>query len=78
MTEGNIISYYVAKEKQKRVRVFADGIDWEHHLENDSNGVVVYPSEKALREHAEHDLDECGIVELEIKLIDWTTDQKLP
>ena len=69
--------FYRAKEKQKRIRCFADGIDWQHHLEGDSKGTLLFPSEADLREEAGHDLNECGIVEIEVRLVRWVVPQDL-
>lgn len=69
--------YFKALEKQKRIRCFMDGIDWQHHLAADAGGSLLFPSEDSLRESAGHSLDECGIVEVEVRLVRWTVPQDL-
>ncbi len=73
-------------EKKKRVRCFMDGITWQHHLEADSDGAKLYPSKSALVSGSGHSLgarlicygaDECGIVEVEVRLVRWVRPQDL-
>lgn len=54
-----------------------DGIDWQYHLECDEQGSILYPSEKSLKTYVGHDLTECGIVEVEVRLIRWVEKQKI-
>lgn len=53
-----------------------DGIDWQYHLECDEQGSILYPSEKSLKTYVGHDLTECGVVEVEVRLIRWVEKQK--
>ncbi len=70
-------SFYEVQEKRKRVRCFMDGIAWQHHLEADPDGAKLYPSESALVSGSGHSLDECGIVEVEVRLLRWVKPQDL-
>jgi hypothetical protein len=74
---NDLSEFYKAKEKQRRVRCFLDGINWQHHLEGDPHGTLLYSDKKDLIEGAGHDLTSCGIVEVEIRLIKWVTPQNL-
>lgn len=59
------------------ITVYTCGVSWEHHLDSDPNGTMLYPSVEALRD-ARSCVDECGIVELKVMLVSWVQDQKLP
>ena len=68
----------MADEMELRVRCFMDGIDWENHLEGDYQGTRLFPSENALRENVKHLAEgECGVVEVEVRLIRWVEPQNL-
>ena len=56
---------------------YIDGIDWQHHVDDDSHGVKIYPSIKALKADSGHDLSECGIVEIELCEIHWPLAQQI-
>ena len=62
---------------QQSVVCFMDGIDWQHHLEDDPDGTRLYPSESSLVAGTKHSLDECGIVEVEVRLVRWVKPQDL-
>ena len=66
-----------AIEKQKRHRCFMDGIDWQHHLKGDSKGTWLFPTKANLVNASKHPLEECGIVEVEVRLIRWVIPQDL-
>ena len=68
---------FAGLEKKKRVRCFMDGITWQDHLEADSDGAKLYPSERALVSGSGHNLDGCGIVEVEVRLVRWVKPQDL-
>ena len=70
-------SLYEAREKQKRVRCFMDGIDWQHHLEGDEAGTKLFPSREGLEASSGHSLRQCGIVEVEVRLVEWVDPQRL-
>jgi hypothetical protein len=59
------------------VIVYLCGTDFQHHLLCDSSGTTVYPSVAALRRNKTC-LDECGIVEIEIKVRRWVQPQNMP
>lgn len=75
MSDTNVKQYSEAVEEARRVKGFMDGLDWQYHLGVDPKGAIVYPSEDALVDGAKHDLAECGIVEVEIRLIRWVRHQ---
>ena len=53
---------------------YVDGVDWQHHLEHDSRGVVFYGDINDLK--AENGCwKECGIVKVEIKELEWVEKQ---
>ncbi len=60
------------------IRCFMDGIDYQHHLGYDRQGTKLYASKEALIEGTGHDLAECGIVEVEVRLVGWLVPQDLP
>ena len=71
-------SYATAIERAKRVRCFMDGIDWQHHLDDDSLGTRLYPTEADVRIGEKCvDAGGCGIVEVEVRLIRWVEPQHL-
>lgn len=55
---------------------YIDGIDWQHHVEDDAYGVKIYPSVSALEKGSGHDMGECGIVKIELREIGWVKKQK--
>lgn len=64
-------------EKQKRVRCFMDGIDWQHHLGSDPAGTELFPTAEDAR-NGRWCLAEdggCGIVEVEVRLVRWVEEQ---
>jgi hypothetical protein len=67
----------MADEMELRHRCFMDGIDWQHHLEADSRGTVLFPCEESLREAKECLKGGCGVVEVEVRLIRWVEPQDL-
>ena len=74
---GAIGNYHEAKEKQKKIRCFMDGVDWQYPLDGDSKGTKMFPHELDLVAGKNHDLEECGIVEVEVKLIRWVKPQDI-
>ena len=52
------------------------GVDFQHHLENDARPVKVYADEWTLR-RMRPCVAECGIVEVEIKVVRWVQPQKI-
>lgn len=67
----------MSKEMERRVRCFMDGIDWQHHLDGDYHGTLLFPSEGALRENKTCLPDGCGVVEVEVRLIRWVETQNI-
>jgi hypothetical protein len=55
-----------------------DGIDWQHHIGEDADGTTLYKNVGSLVRCSGHPLTECGIVELEVRLVRWVEPQKLP
>lgn len=74
-----IASFSDAVEKQRRVRVFMDGIDWQHHIGSDSKGTLTFASLKATKREKSclAKGGRCGVVEVEVRLIRWVEDQRL-
>ena len=59
-------------------RCFMDGIDWQHHLEADTNGTLLFPSVGELKTGRTCiDKGGCGVVEVEVRLIRWVEPQDL-
>jgi hypothetical protein len=50
-------------------RGFMDRVDFDYELGAALGGNTIYPDLNDLHEHATHDLDECGIVEVEVRLV---------
>ena len=71
------MDFYGAAELQKRVRCFMDGIDWQEHLEGDASGTKLFPSQQSLERSTNHSLEECGIVEVALRLVRWVKQQDL-
>lgn len=68
----------MSEEMELRHRCFMDGIDWQHHLEADSKGTPLYPSEVTLRRNKTCiATGGCGVVEVEVRLIRWVEPQDL-
>lgn len=64
------------KKKVKTVKVYMCAIDWQHELGEVSDYTKVYSSPQALK--AQHSCwQECGIVEVEVKLTKWIEPQDL-
>ncbi len=59
--------------REKVARAFMDSITWQHHLEADSDGAKLY----ALSFGSGYSLDECGIVEVGVRLVRWVKPQDL-
>lgn len=57
-------------------KVYVCGVDWQHEIgeEMAKPDVVVYPSVESLKKHVSC-WEECGIVELELKVIKWVEPQ---
>lgn len=61
---------------EKAIRCFMDGIDWQHHLGADAKGTPLFPSERSLLEGRTCIAEGgCGIVEIEVKLVQWVREQ---
>jgi hypothetical protein len=76
--QEKVISYSEAQELQRRIRCFMDGIDWQYHLKGDDYGTKLFPSLESIKEHVDHLKDgQCGIVEVEVRLIRWVEPQSL-
>jgi hypothetical protein len=65
-------------ETEIRHRCFMDGIDWQHHLEADCKGTLLFPDVPSLKD-VKTCIDEggCGVVEVEVRLIRWVEPQDL-
>lgn len=59
-------------------KVYVCGIDWQHEIgeEMAKPDVVVYPSVESLKKHRTC-WQECGIVEIEMKVTKWVEPQNL-
>jgi hypothetical protein len=58
-------------------RCFMDGIDWQHHLDGDAGGTLLFPSENSCRTEKTCISDGCGVVEVEVRLVRWVEEQDL-
>lgn len=56
-------------------KVYVCGVDWHHEI-GEAPDVIVYPSVKALKKRRSC-WEECGIVELELKVTKWVEPQNL-
>lgn len=56
---------------------YIDGIDWQHHVEDDAYGVKIYPSVRALKTNNGHSVERCGIVKVELREVEWVMPQNL-
>ena len=56
---------------------YIDGIDWQHHIDDDAAGVMVFGSIENLKAGTSHDLAECGIVKIELCEVEWVVPQNL-
>ena len=58
--------------KQKPIRVYTCGTSWRYDMAHDSYGTKVYPSLAAVKKTlSPGHQKECGIVELEVRLVRW-------
>lgn len=65
-------------EEHAPSRCFMDGIDWQYHLDGDSGGTKLYPSEKALRaDKMCVNIGGCGVVEVEVRFVRWVEPQDI-
>lgn len=56
--------------KQESIQVFMCGVDFQHHLENDSHGTTAYPDVDSLK--ARHKCwPSCGIVAVRVTFDRW-------
>lgn len=62
---------------ERTSRCFMDGIDWQHHLDDDPDGTLLFNSVENLRRIKTCLTGGCGIVEVEVKLIRWVEPQNL-
>lgn len=69
----------MTNEMKRRVRVFMDGIDWQHHLGEDSKGTLTFPSKKITKTEKGclAKGGRCGVVEVEVRLVRWVEEQRL-
>ena len=58
---------WLEKQLELRIHGFMDGVDWEWHL--GETNAMIYPTEE-MAGHG-HDTTECGMVEVEVRLIRW-------
>ncbi len=79
MSEKKVASYSDAVEKQKRIRCFMDGIDWQHHLGSDGKGTLLFPTADGTKREKKclAGGGGCGVVEVEVRLIRWVDEQDL-
>jgi nickel-dependent lactate racemase len=63
------------RKKETSKKSYVCGIDWQHEI-GECNDVKLYSSIKALKK-ARQCWEECGIVELEIKVKKWVEPQDL-
>jgi hypothetical protein len=57
-------------EKNKKVKVYMDGVDYMYEVGHASDGNKVYPDTESLREH-NRCWEGCGIVECELVFKKW-------
>jgi len=62
--------------KERIIKVYACGVDFQHELGEVSDYTKVYSSPEDLKRQAPC-WEECGIVELEVKLSKWIEPQDL-
>ena len=53
------------------IRCFMDGTDFLCELGAAADGNKLFPSVKALKSQCHHSLKECGIAEVEVRLVRW-------
>jgi len=76
--KSNVRYFSDAVQEQRRVKCFMDGIDWEHHLDGDSNGTLLFPSVEAAKDVRTCIVKGgCGVVEVEVRLVRWVEPQAL-
>lgn len=57
---------------------YMDGIDWQVHVGHDTAGAKVFPSaESCKRENPCIEEGGCGVVKVEVRLIEWVENQDL-
>jgi hypothetical protein len=56
-------------EDLKTQIAYMDGEDFLIELQNAS--CTIYPSKESIEDHHGHSLDECGIVKVEIRFVEW-------
>ena len=55
---------------------YMDGVDWQHHVEHDTHGVRVYPSQDSTIK-GEPCAKDCGVVRVLMTEADWPLEQNL-
>jgi hypothetical protein len=61
-------------EEERVASVFMDGVDWQHEIEHAAGGNRVYASAEDLKKNSKC-WPQCGIVEVEVRLVRWVEDQ---
>jgi hypothetical protein len=61
----------MAAPKVKTVACYMDGIDWRYELRHASDGTKLFPSRAALKRNIGHDLEDCGIVQVQVRFVRW-------
>lgn len=56
--------------------VYMDGVDWQHHTLEDPQGATLYGTVENLKK-SRGCLEECGIVELELRFRRWAEPQTI-
>jgi hypothetical protein len=54
-------------KKPKKIKVFVDGVDWQHEIGDAIDGNTVYPDVDSLKKYNTC-WDQCGIVECEARI----------
>jgi hypothetical protein len=66
-TRKQIAAKFRKRQSDRRVIVWMDKVDWDHEVGSALGGNKVYPSRRDLETNAKC-LDECGIVQVEMRL----------
>lgn len=57
--------------KKKPQQLYMDGITFKDELGRDAQGSLVYPSRRTLTAGVGHNLADCGIAVVEVRLVKW-------
>ncbi len=63
----------MSSRSTKTKKIYVCGVDWQHEI-GEASDVIMYPSVESLKKHRTC-WEECGIVELEVKLTKWVEPQ---